>query len=311
MSAAKGRLGNLAVTAGTAPDLAARVQSVQATAAARGEVLRAVPVAQLARSPWQPRHGLDPVALAELADSIRARGILEPLLVREVPDAGASTGTARLELLAGERRLEAARLAGLEAVPVRVLRELSDAEAREVALVENLARADLSPWEEAHAVAALRDARRAEGKPVDVRALAAVAGRGRTKTAELLAIAEALTPDVVALAGAAGPLVRTPDTLPHEALYGAAKGTTAPERARLLALYAGARAPATAAARRKKRSRAAAAGAQPFTIQGGTDRRLVVTVRRPVAELDRDAAGTLLERLRPIMAALEQRLTET
>lgn len=297
------RLGNSAVMGGAgegeAAELARRVMDVHA--AARGEVLRTVPVGDLARSVWQPRHGMEAEALEELAASIRSRGVLLPLLAREL------TG-GRLELLAGERRLEAARLSGLATVPVRVLRDLSDAEAREVALVENLARSDLSPWEEAHAVAGLRDARRAEGRPSDVRSLAKVAGRGRTRTAELVAIADALTPAVVALASQSGPLVRTPDKLPHEALYGAAKGTTEAERARLLALYAGARAPATEAARRTKRSRAAAAGAKPFTMKGGTDGRLTLTVRRPVADLEREAAADLLQALRPIVEALEARL---
>jgi ParB family chromosome partitioning protein len=304
MSKTKARLGNLAVTGGDAAELAERVQSVQATAAAnRGELLRSVALDSLRRSPWQPRQAMGGEALEELAESIRSRGILEPLLAREL-EGGA------LEMLAGERRLEAARLAGLSSVPVRVLRDLSDADAREVALVENLAREDLTPWEEAHALAALREARKAEGKPTDVRALAGVAGRGKTKAAELLAIADALTPAVVKLAG---PLVRTPDKLPHEALYGAAKGATERERGDLLARYGTAVAPAREAANREKRARAARQGGKPYTVQRGAEGKVSVAIRRPVEELDPEDAAALLDQLRPIMEALEARagLTNT
>jgi ParB family chromosome partitioning protein len=240
---------------------------------------------------------MEPEALEELAESIRSRGILEPLLAREL-EGGV------LEMLAGERRLEAARLAGLVSVPVRVLRDLSDADAREVALVENLARENLTPWEEAHALAALREARKAEGKPVDVRALAGVAGRGKTKAAELLAIADALTPAVLKLAG---PLVRSADKLPHEALYGAAKGVTERERADLLARYGAAVAPAKEAANRDKRARAGRKGAKPFTVAGGPESKVSVAIRWPVAELEPEDAADLLDKLRPIVKALEER----
>jgi ParB family chromosome partitioning protein len=199
--------GNAALT--DAPSSSDAVRTVHAAAAApRGEVLRDVPVGALARSPWQPREVIDGDRLDELAESVRARGVLEPLLAREVTGKVTENhgenpgrnpgGGARLELLAGERRLEAARRAGLATVPVRVLSGLSDAEAREVAVVENLARADLTVWDEARALLALRDARRAEGKPDDVRSVAAAAGRSSATTWRRLRVAERLTPDVVA-----------------------------------------------------------------------------------------------------------------
>ena len=104
---------------------------------------RELPIDAISRNPRQPRTTFDETALDELATSIRAQGIIQPLLVR--PRAG---GT--YELVAGERRLRAAERAGLRTVPV-VIREMSDDESLEIALVENLQRTDLSALEEAAA----------------------------------------------------------------------------------------------------------------------------------------------------------------
>jgi len=111
------------------------------------EDLRMVPVELIAPNPKQPRRVFDDAALEALAGSLRERGVLQPVLVR--PVAG---GT--YELVAGERRWRAARIAGLETVPALV-RERDDAEALEAALIENMAREDLNPVEEARACAAL------------------------------------------------------------------------------------------------------------------------------------------------------------
>jgi ParB family chromosome partitioning protein len=111
------------------------------------EDLRMVPVDLVVPNPKQPRRAFDEGALEALAGSLRERGILQPVLVR--PVAG---GT--YELVAGERRWRAARIAGLETIPALV-RERDDAEALEAALVENMAREDLNPVEEARACAAL------------------------------------------------------------------------------------------------------------------------------------------------------------
>ncbi len=100
-------------------------------------------------NPRQPRADFDEAALNELAASIRAQGILQPLLVRPDGDGG-------YELVAGERRLRAARLAGLREVPI-VVREVSDRESLELALIENIQRDDLSPLEEAAAYQRLLD----------------------------------------------------------------------------------------------------------------------------------------------------------
>src|SRR5436305_12098324 len=109
--------------------------------------LRDVPVELVVPNPRQPRRRFDEATLAGLAESLRQRGVLQPILVR--PVAG---GT--YELVAGERRWRAAKLADLETVPALV-RARDDAQALEVALIENMAREDLNPVEEARACAAL------------------------------------------------------------------------------------------------------------------------------------------------------------
>ena len=97
----------------------------------------------------QPRKQFDPAGLAELADSIKQHGVLQPLVVRPLPDGG-------YQLVAGERRWRAARMAGLSQVPV-VIKELDDAQVLELALIENLQRQDLNPMEEAAGYQELMD----------------------------------------------------------------------------------------------------------------------------------------------------------
>ncbi|HLR46108.1 MAG TPA: ParB/RepB/Spo0J family partition protein, partial [Deinococcales bacterium] len=99
-------------------------------------------IRELRPSATQPRKTFDPEALAELTESIREKGVLQPILVRPLADG--------YEIVAGERRFQAAREAGLETVPVTV-RELNDQEALEIAIIENLQREDLNPLEEAEA----------------------------------------------------------------------------------------------------------------------------------------------------------------
>ena len=108
-----------------------------------------VAVDRIRANPRQPRTEFDEAALQELAASIRTQGVLQPLLVR--PGGGGD-----YELVAGERRLRAARLAGVREVPI-VVREVSDRESLELALVENIQRDDLSPLEEAAAYQRLID----------------------------------------------------------------------------------------------------------------------------------------------------------
>jgi ParB family chromosome partitioning protein len=105
----------------------------------RGSVLK-VPVDKIQKSQWQPRRTFEKEALAELAQSIKEHGVLQPLLVR--------TAGAGYSLIAGERRLRAAIEAGLKEVPITVV-TASDSDAMQLALVENLQRADLNVLEEA------------------------------------------------------------------------------------------------------------------------------------------------------------------
>ena len=100
-------------------------------------------------NPWQPRRGSDAAALAELAESIRQHGILQPLVV-------SATEEGRYQLIAGERRWHAAKLAGLNRVPA-LIREATPEQALALALVENIQRADLNPLEEAAAYRQLLD----------------------------------------------------------------------------------------------------------------------------------------------------------
>lgn len=99
-----------------------------------------VPIEQVHRSPFQPRTTFEEEPLQELIDSIRQRGVVQPLLVRK--------SAAGYELIAGERRLRASQAAGLKVVPI-ILREASDQEVLELALIENLQRANLNAIEEA------------------------------------------------------------------------------------------------------------------------------------------------------------------
>lgn len=111
------------------------------------EELRELPVDLIEPNPRQPRSSLDDESLVALADSIRARGVLQPVLVRSLVGG-------RYELIAGERRWRAARLAERETVPA-VIRRGDDAESLELALIENMAREELNPVDEARACAAL------------------------------------------------------------------------------------------------------------------------------------------------------------
>jgi ParB family transcriptional regulator, chromosome partitioning protein len=119
--------------------------------AQRQQALR-IPIQDIRPNPDQPRQAFGPEALQELADSIRQHGILQPLLVRELPDDG-------YELIAGERRLRAAQIAGLTEVPVIIHNGSTDTadERLQLSLIENLQRSDLNPVEEARAIRRLLD----------------------------------------------------------------------------------------------------------------------------------------------------------
>ena len=108
-----------------------------------------LPVEQLQRGKFQPRKDIDPEKLQELADSIKAQGVIQPIVVREI-------SAEKYEIIAGERRWRAAQLAGLHEMPV-VIKELDDRSVMAVALIENIQREDLNPLEESEALKRLLD----------------------------------------------------------------------------------------------------------------------------------------------------------
>jgi ParB family chromosome partitioning protein len=115
---------------------------------APGESVQQVPLDKIRSSPFQPRKEFKPESLGELVESIRERGIIQPLIVRQVDG--------HFELIAGERRWRAAQTLGLAKAPV-ILRQATDQEVLELALIENLQRADLNVVEEARAYERLAD----------------------------------------------------------------------------------------------------------------------------------------------------------
>lgn len=133
-------------------------------------------VKQLQAGKYQPRTRMDEGALAELADSIRTQGVMQPILVRPLGD----KKTGKYEIIAGERRFRAACMAGLEEVPVLV-REVADENAAVMALIENIQREDLNPLEEAQGVKRLLD----EFGLTHEQAAQAI-GRSRSATSNLL-----------------------------------------------------------------------------------------------------------------------------
>jgi ParB family chromosome partitioning protein len=140
-------------------------------------------ISKLQAGKYQPRTRMDEGALAELADSIRAQGIMQPILVRPVD---ALKG--RYEIIAGERRFRAAQLAGLTEVPVLV-KEVADEHAAAMALIENIQREDLNPLEEAHGVKRLLE----EFGLTHEQAAMAI-GRSRSATSNLLRLVNLAAP---------------------------------------------------------------------------------------------------------------------
>lgn len=143
-------------------------------------VYRDLPLAQLQESPFNPRKRFQQTSLEELAKSIRAQGVLAPLLVREVEPE-------RFEIVAGSRRYRASQIAGMEQVPVRVV-ALSDGEAQLAMAIENLQREDVHPLEEARAFANLAN------QNYDIATIAAKIGRNERFVAERIRLNELIPP---------------------------------------------------------------------------------------------------------------------
>ncbi len=150
-----------------------------------GEALRTLPVAHLQPGKYQPRMAMDPSKLSELAESIKAQGVIQPIVVREL-----SPG--KFEIVAGERRWRASQEAGLAEVPV-VVRELDDRTVIAMALIENIQREDLNPLEEAQSLQRLIN----EFSLTHAEAAEAV-GRSRAAVSNLLRLLE-LPPAIRAL----------------------------------------------------------------------------------------------------------------
>lgn len=153
------------------------VHAAASDEAQSAERLRTLPIEKLQPGKYQPRSHMDSERLAELADSIKAQGLIQPIVVRAV-------GAGRYEIIAGERRWRAAQLAALRDVPV-VIREIEDSTALAMALIENIQREDLNPLEEALALQRLID----EFELTHQQAAEAV-GRSRAAVSNLLRLLE-------------------------------------------------------------------------------------------------------------------------
>lgn len=175
------------------PDSAEQVLDARADADGAGapeplvfeDRLAYLPLGQLSRGRYQPRRDIQPEALEELADSIRAQGVMQPIVVRPI-------GPERYEIIAGERRWRASQLAELDVIPA-VIREVSDEVALALALIENIQRENLNPVEEAMALKRLL-----EEFELTQQQVADAVGRSRTQVTNLLRLLS-LDPEVQTL----------------------------------------------------------------------------------------------------------------
>jgi ParB family chromosome partitioning protein len=145
------------------------------------EELAQLPIGSIKPGKYQPRTRMDNASLTELADSIRARGVIQPIIVRPL-------GGDEYEILAGERRWRAARIAGLERVP-GVIREVPDEAALGIGLIENIQREDLNPLEEANGLKRLIEEFHLTHEQV-----ATAIGRSRAGVTNLLRLLELASP---------------------------------------------------------------------------------------------------------------------
>jgi ParB family transcriptional regulator, chromosome partitioning protein len=238
--------------------------------AAAAEELRNLPLEVISPNPRQPRRRFEEEAMQALAASLGERGVLQPVLVRPLPG-----GT--YELVAGERRWRAAQIAGLETIPALV-RDREDAVALELALIENMAREDLSPVEEARACAALVEELGMTREEVGRRV-----GRSRVAVSNLIRLLD-LPEEVIAML--------------QESALSEGHG-----RALLLAEDHGARRTLARAAAeqgwsvRVTEERARGANAQPSRASGRVGRRTPTGVHPDQEQAGREIAETLAEAL--------------
>ena len=185
--------------------LSALLDEVEAPADARAAGVAEIPIESVRPNPDQPRRRFDAAELEELAASIRAKGMLQPILVRPAMYAG------EYQIVAGERRWRAAQMAGLRAIPALV-RDLSDAEVIEIAIVENVQRTDLSAIEEAEGYRALVEKfGRTQAEVADVVGKSRVHVTNALRLLQLPAPAQDLVRDGKITAGHARALVGVPD----------------------------------------------------------------------------------------------------
>lgn len=243
-----------------------------------------VEVETLCRSKFQPRLEVErDEQLEALAASIKAHGVLQPLVARALANG-------ELELLAGERRLEAAKIAGQATVPVRVLHNISDAYAQGIALTENLSRADLQPWERALGLHKLQRLAQDNGEDVDVRSLARIAGVGKTTAAELIRIAERLGGEVLAEMEAQKASQGLLKLSKAKLLHAAEPDAVASRCERLLGVLG----------RRKARR-----VVSPFVVKGEPTTGMTIRLSRPVSRLRSREAQELLQLVTPLVTALK------
>ncbi|MGO2879361.1 MAG: ParB/RepB/Spo0J family partition protein [Halomonas sp.] len=179
------RRDSLELTGSSSLEAHDEASSVMVASDAASERLERLPLGQLTRGKYQPRRDIQPEALEELADSIRAQGVMQPIVVRPI-------GEDRYEIIAGERRWRAAQLAELDVIPA-VIREVSDEVALALALIENIQRENLNAIEEAMALKRLGDE-----FELTQQQIADAVGKSRTQVANLLRLL-ALDPEVQTL----------------------------------------------------------------------------------------------------------------
>jgi ParB family chromosome partitioning protein len=186
MSAKKRGLGRgldaLLGASGAQSDTQAPQAPAATSTASPDKTLKELPIDVIQRGKYQPRRDMEPEALQELADSIRAQGVMQPIVVRPISDK-------KYEIIAGERRWRATQQAGLDKIPV-VIRDVSDEAAIAMALIENIQREDLNPIEEAASLQRLQ-----QEFDLTQEEVARAVGKSRSTVANLLRLMS-LQPDV-------------------------------------------------------------------------------------------------------------------
>lgn len=270
-----------------------RALSVIGSAEGEGERIHEITVEKIVPSPYQPRVLIDQTELTELAASIREVGVLEPVLVREHRGGG-------FELLAGERRWRGAILAGLKAIPARVLK-VDDPTAALIGWVENVQRQDLTAWEEATGAASIRAVLTEAGWPSNIRNIGSLVGWSIGKVSERLAIADALTDEVFALADVD---VHAVNKLPKVALLQASHISSVVKRAGFLRrqLVSGSRIgapPKPTPVRGRPRV--------VWTLTRRSSGQVSFHLRRAPDTLSPEDARAVLEKLIPVVEVLRER----